>query len=413
MLAGSCLTAVLAASGSARAGQFTDVTSDAGLDYVHHVPREPPDCVGGIFCETERMSGGVAVADIDGDHLLDLFVTRTDAPDILWRNRGDGTFEDVTVAAGLGAFTLQSNGAGFGDIDNDGDPDLYVTVMDNSGVAPNNRNYLFVNDGSGVFTEEAVARGVDLTSARRRRSYSVAVGDFDRDGWLDLHTTEWLPSSKPHASLFRNLGAAAPGHFEDVTEAAGVGLVDSASFGSSMTDLDNDGWPDLAVVADFGTSRLFWNQGNGTFVEGTAAANVATDENGMGSTFGDFDGDGLLDWFVTSIFDADETCASLVDCNWGHSGNRLYRNEGGRVFSDATDAAGVRIGFWGWGAAFFDFDNDADLDLVMTNGVNFPITDKETSFHADPMRLWVKDGSGVFSEESAARGVTDTGSGKA
>jgi len=404
-----------AASGRERP-RFVDVTAEAGVSYLQHALREPPECIfslgsPGDFCEPERMTGGAAVGDVDGDGDPDLFVTRLDAPDILFRNRGDGSFEDATREAGLDGFDLQSNGAGFGDIDGDGDLDLYVTTLGDAGDPVNSRNYLFVNDGRGVFREEAVARGAAVESARSRRGYSVAFGDYDRDGYLDLHVTEWLPFVFSHSRLLRNRGEAAPGFFEDTTAAAGVDLERSDAFASTFTDLDDDGWPDLAVAADFGTSRLFWNRGDGGFDEGTAEAGVASDENGMGSTFGDFDGDGRLDWFVTSIFDADRTC-EMVECNWGFTGNRLYRNEGGRVFSDATDSAGVREGYWGWGTAFLDYDNDGDLDLVMTNGVEFPGTEVEAAYNDDPMRFWENDGSGRMTEVSAEVGLTDTGSGK-
>ncbi len=131
----------------------------------------------------------------------------------------------------------------------------------------------------------------------------------------------------------------------------------------------------------------------------------------MGSTFGDYDGDGDLDWFVTSIWDPLDTCSSQ-NCGWGITGNRLYRNDGGRSFGDATDAAGVRAGFWGWGAAFFDADNDGDLDLVMTNGVDFPLVGADAAFNADPMRYWENDGSGNLSARSAQVGLVDVRSGK-
>ena len=352
------------------------------------------------------------MADVDGDGDLDLFVTRLDAPDILFRNNGDGTFEDGSTDAGFDVIDLQSNAAVFADIDNDGDQDLYVTVVGNAGDLTNNRNYLFINDGSGTFSEEAISRGADISSGEFHRSFSAAFGDYDKDGWLDLHVTEWGPPSPSHSRLLRNLGAASPGYFEDVTIAAGAALEGVFGFGTTFTDLDQDGWPDLAVAADFGTSQLLWNNGDGTFTNGTVAAQVGTDENGMGSTFGDVDADGDLDWFVTSIYDPGVIPCGPNGCFWAASGNRLYRYDGNRVFSDITDSADVRIGHWGWGAAFIDYDNDADLDLVMTNGVDFPALDEDDVFNDDPMRMWVNDGSGAMTESSDSLGLTDTASGK-
>ncbi len=392
---------------------FTDVTARAGVDYLQHALREPPDCIffGGSFCEPERMSGGAAVGDVDGDGHTDLLVTRLDAPDILFRNLGNGRFEDASEVSGLADFDLQSNGAAFADIDGDGDLDLYVSVLGSRGEPPNDRNHLFLNDGSGHFVEAALERGVAVQSPYDHRGYGVAFGDYDRDGWVDLHVNEWFPGFEPHSRLFRNRGPEAPGYFEDVTEAAGVRLDGVFAFASAFADLDDDGWPDLAVAADFGTGRLFWNQGDGTFLDGTEAAGVGTDENGMGSTFGDYDGDGDLDWFVTSIYDPADSCSD-GSCNWGATGNRLYRNEGGRVFHDATDEAGVRDGAWGWGAGFFDYDNDGDLDLAMTNGVEFPGTDLDRPFTTDTVRLWRNDGDGPMEEIAARAGVDDPGSGK-
>lgn len=410
--------AVLLAAAATPAGaaiHFTDVTAESGVDYLQHEAQEQPNCLFfmGLLCEPERISGGAAVADVDGDGHLDLFVTRLDAPDILFRNRGDGSFEDVSVASGLADYDLQSNGAVFADIDNDGDPDLFVTLLGDEGDPINDRNHLFINDGRGHFQEEAVARGADVSSAVRRLNYSATAGDYDRDGYLDIHVSEWFGG--PHTRLLRNRGADAPGFFVDATEDAELDFTGVNAFASSFVDLDGDGWQDLAIAADFGSSRLYWNDGDGTFSDGTVAAHVGTDENGMGSTFGDFDADGDLDWFVTSIWDPDETC-EIELCNWLYSGNRLYRNEGGREFSDATDAAGVRVGYWGWGAVFFDADNDGDLDLVMTNGVDFPTPapdpDLEEPYHDDPMRLWENDGTGAMTESSAAAGLDDTGPGK-
>ena len=409
------------AAGEARAA-FQDVTLARGLAYTQHTPNESPGCLlfDGQFCEPERMTGGAAVGDVDGDGDLDLFATRLEQPDLLFCNRlaesGAATFEDCTEEAGLAGFDLASNGAAFGDIDRDGDLDLYVTTVGDT------RFYLFVNDGDGRFTEEALARGdAALQDPSPHVGYSVTFGDYDRDGWLDIHVTEWRPlfiggaSARTHTRLLRNRGGLEGGCFDDVTDTAQVAIPndDQYAFASTFTDLDGDGWPDLALAADFGTTRLFWNDGDGTFTDGTAAARVGTDENGMGSTFGDYDGDGDLDWFVTSIFDPDDTCET-AGCNWGITGNRLYRNEGGRSFLDRTgdEVVGVRDGRWGWGAAFFDYDNDGDLDLVMTNGVDFPGVDFDAPFVADPIRLWRNDGPDQWTEVAALEGVADTGSGK-
>ena len=403
---------------------FTDVTLSSGVDYVqYHVP-DPPG-----LAEPPYYTGGAAAGDYDNDGWVDLFVTRLDAPGILFRNRGDGTFEDVTLQAGLAGFNVNSNGAAWADIDNDGDLDLYVTT------AGDTRYYLFINDGSGHFSEQAMERGAAVAGSDVHYGFGVTFGDYDRDGYLDMFVGEWRadiynPTHAPsNARLLHNRGAQAPGYFEDVTAAAGVGFdgivpKDPKASGvfawtPRFGDLDNDGWPDLVVTADYGSSRLFWNHHDGTFTDGTVAAGVGTDENGMGAAIGDYDGDGLLDWFVTAIDDPDKFCSGpMYSCHWGNTGNRLYHNDGNRVFSDRTDTAGVRDGYWGWGTTFFDYDNDGDLDIVMTNGIRFafvppdaPYAQVVARFVNDPMRLWRNDG-GVMTEVSADAGITSMDSGK-
>jgi hypothetical protein len=389
---------------------FKDVTTDAGIGHQQSMTWT----CNAISCDIEapRMTGGAAAGDFDGDGHVDLFVTRFGMSDILYRNQGDGTFLNVSDAAGFTA-ALGSNGAGYCDIDNDGDVDLYVTMLGE------NRHYLYVNDGTGSFSEEAVARGTGLMPEVLHQGTSVAFGDFDLDGWPDIHVDEWrgawLGITDPgNTRLMKNRGASEAGVFDDVTVQAGVAIdmpFGVFAFSSSFTDLDDDGFPDLVIAGDFETSHLFWNGGDGTFSEGTIAAGVGTDENGMGSTVGDFDGDGRLDWFVTAIFDPAAACSS-PPCPWKGSGNRLYRNIGGRMFEDNTDVAGVRDGGWGWGTAFFDYDNDGDLDLVMTDGVIFTANnDLEAAFRSNPMRLWRNDG-GTFTEVAIASGLTDTDNGK-
>lgn len=398
---------------------FTDVTQTAGVDYVQHNYDEAPSANRQIF-----MTGGAAAADYDGDGNVDLFVTRLDAADILFRNNGDGTFSDVTAQA-FPPFDLdyQTNGAQWGDIDNDGDPDLYVTSIES------NRYHLFINDGNGQFTEQAVSRGIDLSGADLHFGQSSSFGDYDKDGYLDVHVTEWredfqVPVGLPfNAKLFLNAGSANPGSFSDVTDAAGVNMEDvpfsdpinhpdrfeAQSFATRFTDLDRDGYPDLIISSDHGTSRLYWNNHDGTFLDGTVAGNVGTDKFGMGSTVGDYDNDGDLDWYVTSIYD-DLPSAPFRD------GNRLYVNNGDRTFTDMTDTAKIRDGHWGWGVCFADFDNDGDLDLAQTNGIDWPAPfffgPSHGDFIADPCRFWVNDGNGIFGEVSSTTGFTDTRAGK-
>ena len=392
---------------------FTDVTAAAGLSSLQW------DQSGGIdWDEPHFMSGGAAAADFDGDNLVDLYVTRFEAPDSLYRNRGDGTFEDVTASWGLSTPT-RSNGAAFADIDNDGDRDLYVTTVNDT----SQRYHLFINTGSS-FVEEAVARGAAVITGEDRAGYGIAFGDYNKDGYLDLFTSEWgntLPTSVPgfvsHSRLLKNIGTANPGSFIDVTVSSGIAptLDDSIryGFGPRWTDLDGDGNLDLTIASDFGNSQLFWNNGNETFTDGTTSASVGTDENGMGTTVADFDNDGLLDWFVTSIYDPNKASREGDEQGaWGITGNRLYLNNGDRTFTDYTDTAGVRDGSWGWGSVALDYDNDGDLDLAMTNGVNFPGAEPDDFFNHDAMRFWENQGDGTFVEVSATLGVTDTGSGK-
>lgn len=402
--------------------RFRNVASKVGILMIQNSPLSTGTG------EARVMTGGACAGDFDGDGWVDLFATSFDRPARLFRNLGNNAagehqgFADVapTTFAPVPPGRL-SNGAACADIDGDGDLDIYVTSLSTY------RYELWINDGSGNFTEQALARGASIGSSRKHNGFSTSFGDYDRDGYLDIFVAEWgqvssLGSATPsHARLMRNLGAAQPGHFVDVTSQAGVSLDNSQASGPTgsfpgvyaftprFADLDDDGWCDLAIAGDFHTSRLFWNNGDSTFEDGTLAAHVGTDENGMGATIADFNRDGNLDWFVTSIFDTAPDCGT--GCNWDVTGNRLYLNRGGRNFVDGTSAARVRNGGWGWAPVAFDYDNDGRLDIAMTNGIVFPGFAAEDAYNFDPMKLWRNTPSG-FVEMSSVVGLTDTGSGK-
>ena len=349
------LTALFAQASAQNA--LVDVTGASGIHYSHNSTYS-----GNL---TASMTGGAAAGDFDRDGFVDLYVTRIDNHDILYRNNGDGTFADVTSEW----FTTSSdirktNGAAFGDIDNDGDMDLYVTGWNDTS------NYLFVNDGNG-FSEQAISRGADVMAGSLRTGASPTFGDFDNDGYIDIYTSEWTNfQDRNHSRLLRNLGASAPGHFEDVTVAAGV-EIDTAvlSFAPRFNDFDRDGHVDLAVASDFETTKLYWNNGDGTFTDGTDSAGIIHDRSAMGSTVGDYDNDGDMDWFIGNI---------NID------GNQLYQNqlnEGSpRSFGNVAFAEGVRQSEWSWGSSFFELDNDGNLDLIVTNGIEQGAYDSDGVF---------------------------------
>jgi enediyne biosynthesis protein E4 len=408
---------------------FVDVTERAGLAVDELAPLPscvPPTCTlnqpslfvnypeidlaqdatGGAFCQMERFTGGVAVGDVDDDGDPDLAFSRLDGPVRLFVNAA-GRFRDATAEFGLDrGEPMPTTGLAFADVDNDGDLDLAANTI----IAA--RPLLYIRDEDG-FSEQGDVRGFTPPTAALHAGYSIAPGDFDRDGFVDFYITEYLGASADDADfandgrLLRNRGATEPGVFDDVTESAGASIAAHGpvyAFGASFADLDGDGWADLYVTGDFGTSRLFWNDGDGTFTESTEASGVGTEENGMGSATADVDGDGDLDRFVASVFD--ERGSSIAKGgNWGATGNRLFRNDGDRTFVDVTDSAGVRDGQWGWGSVFIDSTNSGRLDLVQASGLDLLISQIATPYVAAPTRYWRQRDDLRFVDIGAASGI--------
>ncbi len=420
----SCVgTAALALTTGLSAQSFTDVTNDSGLGGAH--------VVAPLTAHFQIMTDSVAVGDYDGDGWDDIFWHGGSGQSTkLFRNDQRGAFIDVTEAAGVGVMASGAQALWF-DADDDGDLDLLLTTIEDvypgpvamlpgggTLTGPNSpagvdlspgpklqfhRNYFWRNDGDGTFTESAEEAGL-LDSGY----WGVAAGDINGDGLVDLVGVSWsLPHDGPRPiNMLLNQG---DGTFRDRTP---VNIkTDPANwahgFSPHIVDIDGDGDKDVLWAGDFDTSTLLRNDGNMTFVNTTVAAGFGTDENGMGSTIADFDGDNDLDVFVSAIYN---DVGPLPEPNWGWSGNRLYVNNGDGTFTDGTDAAGVRDGGWGWGAQWADIDNNRFLDLLHTNG--WPMEPTYPEYLFDTTRAFMNDGFGNFTDEAASMGLVEDQQGR-
>lgn len=386
---------------------FKDVLPVSGIAFVNRVV----DDASVTYKAAHYDHGtGIAVADVDGDGLLDVYFVCQAGANMLCRNNGDGTFTDITKSAGVGVSVPIGVAAAFADIDNDGDPDLYVTTVRGG-------NYLFRNDGSGVFEDISESAGVDYSG----HSSAAVFFDFDRDGRLDLFVTnvgkytsdlprpvtndnglgegdgvertfysayedafagQLKPERTEKSILYRNINGQ---RFEDVT--VEVGLDDGSWSGdASPLDVNCDGWIDLYVLNMQGNDEYFENN-EGVFVRRSREVFPQTPWGSMGIKVFDWDNDGDQDIFITDMHSdmsidvgpQDEKLKARME--WPESflqtqgasifGNAFYRNLGNGEFEEISDVIGAE-NYWPWGLSVGDLNADGFEDVFVASSMNYP-----------------------------------------
>ena len=351
--------------------------------------------------------GGVAIGDLNGDGQQDLYFTSNQEDNRLYLNRGDWWFEDVTETAGVAGTRAWSTGVAVADVNGDGRLDIYVC---NSGEMPNDdrRNELFINQGpteNGVpqFEEKAATYGLDDPGYSTHATFL----DYDQDGDLDLYllNNAFTPVSSFSIrnnqrdkrdklggdKLYRNEG---DGTFTDVTEQAGIYEGEIAfGLGVSVGDVNRDGWPDLYISNDFfERDYLYLNNQDGTFREVLPRQMPTTSLSSMGADIADFTNDGRPEIFVTDMlpdredrlkttttFESWEGYQTKVQSGYHHQllRNTLHLNNGNGTFSEVGALAGVHATDWSWGALASDFNLDGHTDLFVSNGVYKDVTDQD------------------------------------
>ena len=334
-------------------GTFTDVSESSGI--------------------SEGRTNGGLWADIDRDGFLDIFSTSSasEREDKLWKNKGDGTFEDITSFSPI-SDTLQTEGAGWGDINGDLYPDLYIANYEHGGEYDKEPDFLFLNNWNGTFTDVTLSYNIIPPFQEDQAGRGVNWGDYNNDGFLDIFVSNYRLDKN---FLWKNLKGKG---FENVAEKVGVegNYVDGwygHTIGSEWGDFDNDGDMDL-ICANLAHPRyikfsdmtqLFVNDlKKNTFYDIRESSGITYDECHSDPSWGDVNGDGFLDLFITSIYP--------------NRRSYLYLNNGDMTFTDITYLAGVRT-FNSWGAAYSDYDNDGDIDLLVCGGEGIHLFRNDTT----------------------------------
>ena len=424
--------------------QFSDQREHSGIQFRN---RPVDDGARDYKAVHYDHGSGLAVADVDGDQRPDLYFVNQLGGSQLWRNVGGGRFEDITAAAGVGLADRICVGASFGDLDNDGQPDLVVTTVRMG-------NVLFRNTGGGRFRDITADSGI--TTRRAAHSSGATWFDYDRDGLLDLFIANvgvytrnekgrggfylgrsdafqgWqFPARSEQSVLYRNLGG---GRFEDVSARTGLqhrGWSGDATF----CDLNLDGFPELYVPSMSGDDRFYINEEGRRFTDQTAAYFPKTPWGTMGLKFFDFNRDGRMDLYLTDMHSdmtsaqirdgdkdfsprfekqksdawcsADWSAAALAGATNNILGNALYRNDGDGRFVEVSTAVGVET-YWPWGVTVADLNADGYEDLVVTAGMGYPLRYAINSVLLNERGERFVDSEFVLGVEPRAQGRVET-----
>jgi hypothetical protein len=389
--------------------QFSDHYEESGIRFEQHPVEDAAKNYKAVHYDH---GNGVAVADVDGDGRLDIYFVNQLAGNQLWRNLGNGKFQNITASAGVGLDNKICVTASFADIDNDGLPDLFVTTV-------RMRNFLFKNVGGGKFKD--ITQGSNLELGPPRHSSGAVFFDFDNDGLLDLFVTNvgiyttadkgpggfyrgrkdaftgWLFALRSEQSiLYKNIGG---GKFLDVSKR--MGLEHRAWSGdATFCDLNEDGYPDLYVLSMSGQDRFYENDHGKRFVEKTAAYFPKTPWGAMGVKFFDYNLDGLIDLYVTDMHsDMTEAQIKTGDKNFSPTfekqksdpwcsvewtaanlqaatncilGNAFYQNQGHGTFIEVSQKIGAET-YWPWGISVADLNADGYEDVFVAAGMGYPL----------------------------------------